>query len=64
LPNDRFAQASQFILQIGQEYVESLAEEFALRQAIKLNEFELYYQPVIELTTHEVIGERSAHSLE
>ena len=40
----------------GQEYVESLAEEFALRQAIKLNEFELYYQPVIELTTHEVIG--------
>ncbi len=40
----------------GQEYVESLAEEFAIRQAIKLNEFELYYQPVIELSTKTVIG--------
>ena len=40
----------------GQEYVESLAEEFAIRQALKLNEFELYFQPVIELSTNQVMG--------
>jgi len=40
----------------SQEFIESLAEEYALRQAIKLNEFELYFQPVVELTKQEVTG--------
>ena len=40
----------------GQEYVESLADEYAIREGIRLNQFELYFQPVIELSTNTVIG--------
>ena len=43
----------------GKELVDALAEEFALKQAMRNNEFELYYQPVIRLETNEVVGGES-----
>lgn len=43
----------------GKELVDALAEEFALKQALRNNEFELYYQPVIRLDTQQVVGAES-----
>ena len=43
----------------GKELVEALAEEFALKQALRNNEFELFYQPVIELGENKVAGAES-----
>ncbi len=40
----------------GKELVEALAEEFALKQALRNNEFELFYQPVIELGMNRLAG--------
>ena len=43
----------------GKELVDALSEEFALKNAIKNNEFELYYQPVIRLDTNTIVGAES-----
>jgi len=40
----------------GKELVDALAEEFALKQAIKNNEFELFMQPIVNLESEEVVG--------
>ena len=43
----------------GRELVDALAEEFALKQALRNNEFELFYQPVVRLDTAQVVGAES-----
>ena len=53
-------QAVQFFTEsMEQEFLENSRLETALRQAIELEQFKVYYQPIIDLKTNKIVGVES-----